>query len=105
MSSVFGYDLQGREINFTNSKTLVSRPTETLASRCPPLPKNGKMRKRKKKKKKRIIFDVVFIFLGFIFFDIIFFQRNFCFFWIFPFFHIFVFFFVFFFFLIFPFFF
>ena len=79
MSSVFGYDLQGREINFTNSKTLVSRPTETLASRCPPLPKNGKMRKRKKKKKKRIIFHVVFIFLGFIFFDIIFFKKTFVF--------------------------
>ena len=60
-------DLQGRKINFTNSKTLVGwsvlRPTETRASRCPPssppsprlLPKkiDKKRRKHNKRKKRR----------------------------------------------------
>ena len=40
-------------INFTNSKTLVSRPTETLASRCPPLLLPSPLAQEKKKKKKK----------------------------------------------------
>ena len=47
-------DLQGRKIIFTNSKSLVSRPTETLASRCPaPSPHPPPQKKKKKKKRER----------------------------------------------------
>ena len=58
MIQVVDCDLQGRKIIFTNSKTLVSRPTETPASRCPP-PKEEESKNFFFKKKKMKQYDSV----------------------------------------------
>ena len=47
-------DLFGRKINFTNSKTLVSRPTETRVTRPPPPSIRKKEKKRKQKKQEKL---------------------------------------------------
>ena len=52
MMSLNYYDLQGRKINFVNSKTLVSRPSRALPLTCPNVENKKKEMKRNACEKK-----------------------------------------------------